>query len=71
MEELESIKESMQRQNGSVKLTDEKGEPMVYDEEKNLFITDLVIDKEGAVCALVPLGHFSDDTIRYIEKLVS
>ena len=44
---------------------------MVYDEEKNLFISDLVIDKEGAVCALVPLGHFSDNTIRYIEKLVS
>ncbi|RHH14423.1 hypothetical protein DW228_06375 [Bacteroides fragilis] len=71
MEELESIKGSMQRQNGSVKLTDEKGEPMVYDEEKSLFITDLVIDKEGTVCALVPLGHFSDDTIQYIEKLVS
>lgn len=34
MEELESIKESMQRQSGTVKLTDEKGEPMVYDEEK-------------------------------------
>lgn len=71
MEELESIKESMQRQSGSVKLTDEKGEPMVYDEEKNLFITDLMIDKEGTVCALVPLGHFCDDTIQYIEKLVN
>lgn len=70
MEELESIKESIQRQSGSVKLTDEKGEPMVYDEEKNLFITDLMIDKEGTVCALVPLGHFNDNTIQYIEKLI-
>lgn len=36
-------------------------------EEKSLFITDLMIDKEGTLCTLIPLGHFGDGTTQYIE----
>lgn len=70
MEELLNIEESLKRQGGTKELVDDKGEPMVYDEEKLLIIPEVVIDKKGTVCAVIPLGHFSNETIEFIEKIV-
>lgn len=69
MEELENISENLQKHGNSLKLVDDKGEPMVYDEKHQLYITDIMVQEDGTVCALVPLGYFSDKTIQFIEKL--
>lgn len=71
MEELLIIEANLRENEGKIRLTDEKGEPIVYDQEKSLFITDVVIQKDGTVCAVVPLGYFSNETIEFIEKLTS
>lgn len=69
MEELENISENLQKHGNSLKLVDDKGEPMVYDEKQQQYITDIMVQEDGTVCALVPLGYFSDETIQFIEKL--
>ncbi len=69
MEELENISENLRKHGNTLKLVDNKGEPMVYDEKQQLYITDIMVQEDGTVCALVPLGYFSDETIQLIEKL--
>ncbi|MGN0043770.1 hypothetical protein [Alistipes indistinctus] len=49
-------------------LTDDCGEPTVFDARSELYIRDITLDKDGDPCALIPLGHFEDDTIREIAK---
>lgn len=70
MEELLNIEESLKRKGGPKELVDDKGEPMVYDEEKLLLIPELILDKKGTACAVIPLGYFSNETIGLIEKIV-
>lgn len=70
MEELKNIQEKLQSRGGSMSLIDEKGNPMFIDDETNLFITGLQM-KENTVYALIPLGHFSDETIEFLDKLTS
>ncbi len=70
MKELLNIEESLKRQGGAKELVGDKGEPMVYDDEKLLLIPELILDKKGTVCAVIPLGYFSNETIGFIEKIV-
>ena len=51
-------------------LTDDCGEPTVFDAGSGLYIRDVVLDKDDCPCALIPLGHFEDDTIREVAKMM-
>lgn len=51
-------------------LTNDCGEPTVFDARSELYINHIVLDKEGDPCALIPLGHLEGDTIREIAKMV-
>ena len=52
-------------------LTNDSGEPTVFDARSELYIRDIALDKDGAPCALIPLGYFDDDTIRAIAQITS
>lgn len=51
-------------------LTNDCGEPTVFDARSELYIRDITLDKDGNPCALIPLGHFEDATIREIAKMM-
>lgn len=51
-------------------LTDDCGEPIVFDARSELYIRNITLDKDGDPCALIPLGYFEDDTIRGIAKIM-
>lgn len=60
------IKEHIIKNGGAWDLTNDNGAPMIYDEEKNVYITDLIISKDNVPCAVIPLGHFSEVVINDI-----
>mgnify|MGYP001754442631 CR=1 FL=1 len=62
-EVIEQIKDHVNKNNGEWDLTNDNGEPMIYCDEKEVHIPDLAVNKDGEVCALVPLGYFSDETV--------
>lgn len=51
-------------------LTNDCGDPTVFDARSELYIRDIVLDKDNIPCALIPLGHFEDDTIREIARIM-
>jgi hypothetical protein len=51
-------------------LTNDCGEPTVFDARSELYIRNITLDKDGDACALIPLGHFEDDTIREVAKMM-
>lgn len=51
-------------------LTNDCGDPTVFDARSELYFRGIVLDKDGSPCALIPLGHFEDDTIREIAKMM-
>jgi hypothetical protein len=51
-------------------LTNDCGDPTVFDAGSGLYIRDVVLDKDEQPCALIPLGYFEDDTIRGIAKIM-
>lgn len=51
-------------------LTDDCGEPTVFDARSGLYINDIMLDKDGNPCTLIPLGYFEDDTIREVAKMM-
>lgn len=51
-------------------LANECGEPTVFDTQSELYIKDIVLDKDNYPCALIPLGYFEDETIREIAKII-
>lgn len=51
-------------------LTNDSGEPTVFDARSELYINDITLDKDGNPCALIPLGYFEDDTIREVAKMM-
>lgn len=70
-EVLLDIADNLKRNNGEPwDLTNDSGEPTVFDARGELFISNIVLDKAGDPCALIPLGHFEDDTIREIAKMM-
>ncbi|WP_370806085.1 hypothetical protein [Alistipes indistinctus] len=51
-------------------LTNDCGEPIVFDAQSDLYIQRIMLDKDGDPCALIPLGYFEDDTIREIAEMM-
>lgn len=68
-EVLHGITELLKRNNGDEwDLTDDSGNATIFDARTEIYITDVILSKDGTPCAIVPLGHFEDDTIRAIAK---
>lgn len=65
-ENLLRIKEKILKNRGVWDLTDNNGEPIVFDENMDILISDLIINKDDTPCALIPLGYFEEDTLRKI-----
>jgi hypothetical protein len=62
-EDLLRIKDNILKNRGEWDLTDDNGEPVVYDDNMGIPIPDLAINKDDTPCALVPLGYFDEDTL--------
>lgn len=70
-EVLLDIADELKRNGGRTwNLTNECGEPIVFDAKSELYIRDIVLDKDDQPCALIPLGYFEDDTIREIARMI-
>lgn len=69
-EMLCGIRGELTKDGGKWDLTDDNGEPIVYDAEKGVNIPDLTLNKDNEVCAVIPLGYFSDETVEKIYFLV-
>jgi hypothetical protein len=67
---IQKIKNFLIKNNGKWDLTNDKGESIIYDEEKDLPITDIVAGETGEPCVLVPLSHFCDETIEEIYNIM-
>lgn len=67
---IREIKDELVRNGGTWDLTDDNGEPTVYDEEKQLSIPDLTISENSGVCAMIPLSYFCDDTIKKVHSVI-
>ena len=70
-EMLGYITDQLRRKGGEWDLTDDTGKPVIFDTEKNVYIPDILLSKDGTPCAVIPLGYFEDDTIRAIVDTVS
>ena len=64
---LLDIADKIRNAGGSCELVDSKGNNCIYDREKCVPISQLILDKEGDPAAVIPLGYFSDDMI---EKVI-
>lgn len=70
MKEIVSqICDELTKNGGKWDLTDDEGTPMVYDSEKAVYIPDLITN-DNIVCAVIPLGYFSDETLAKIHSLI-
>lgn len=69
-EALDQIKENVKKNNNEWDLTNDDGEPIIFCYEKNVHIPDLAINKDGEVCALIPLGFLADETLLNILELM-
>lgn len=69
-EVLDQIKENVKKNKNEWDLTNDDGEPIIYCFEKNIHISDLTINKDGEVCALVPLGYFAEETLLNILEIM-
>lgn len=69
VEMIKKIREQLVKNEGKWDLTDDNGEPMVYDFEKDVNIPDLMLIDGKEVCAVVPLGYFCDETIERIYNI--
>lgn len=58
------------KNNQQLDLTNDSGEPTVFDTPSEFYINNIALDQQGAPCALIPLGYFEDDTIRTIAEMM-
>lgn len=70
VEMIQEIRDKLAKNGGKWDLTDDKGEPIVYDFEKYVNIPDLALNDNKEVCALVPLGYFCAETIERIYQVI-
>lgn len=70
VEMLQEIREQLAKNGGEWDLTDDNGEPIVYDNEKDVNISDITLKDGKEVCAIIPLGYFCDETIERIYNIV-
>lgn len=70
-EVLLDITEQLKRNNGDEwDLTDDSGKAIVFDTKLGIFIPDVILSKDGTPCAIIPLEHLEEDTIRAIAKIM-
>ncbi|BBL00425.1 hypothetical protein A3BBH6_06610 [Alistipes onderdonkii subsp. vulgaris] len=70
-EVLLDIADELKRNSGEAwNLTNDCGEPTVFDAKSELYIRDVVLNKDDRPCALIPLGYFEEDTIREVAKMM-
>lgn len=70
-EVLLDIADELKRNSGEAwDLTNDCGEPTIFDAKSELYIRDVVLDKDDRPCALIPLGYFEEDTIREVAKMM-
>ena len=67
---LSQICDELAKNGGKWDLTDDEGTPLVYDDEKAVYIPDLTTNGDNKVCAVIPLGYFSDETLKRIHAWV-
>lgn len=67
---IEQIKEHVEKNQGQWDLTNDDGNPIVFCYKKNVHIPDLAINKDGKVCALVPLSQFSEEALLNILEMI-
>lgn len=70
VEMLQEIREQLTKNGGEWDLTDDNGESIVYDNEKDVNIPDIMLKDGKEVCAVIPLGYFDDETIERIYNLI-
>lgn len=70
-ESLGYLTEQLCRNGGGWDLTNDEGKTTVFDAEKQVYISDLILSKDNTPCAVIPLGYFENDTIRAIVKIIS
>lgn len=70
VEMIQEIREQLAKSGGTWDLTDDNGEPIVYDSEMDINIPDLMLKDGKEVCAIIPLGNFCDETIERIYNLI-
>lgn len=70
VEMIQEIREQLAKNGGGWDLTDDNGEPIVYDNEKDINIPDITLKDSKEVCAIIPLGYFCDETIELIYQVV-
>jgi len=70
VEMLQEMRVQLAKNDGKCDLTDDNGEPIVYDFEKDVYIPDIMLKDGKEVCAIVPLGYFCDETIEQIYNIV-
>lgn len=70
VEMIQEIREQLAKNEGKWDLTDDNGEPIVYDFEKDVNIPGLLLKDGKEVCVIIPLGYFCDETIERIYNLV-
>lgn len=70
VEMLQEICEQLTKNGGEWDLTDDNGEPIVYDNEKDVNIPDITLKDGKEVCAIIPLEYFCDETIERIYNLI-
>lgn len=68
IDKLNEISDKLKKNAGDWDLTNDDGVPFIIDHEKNLLIPDLLLNKDGTPCAVIPLSYFSDDTILWINE---
>lgn len=70
VEMLQEMRVQLAKNDGKCDLTDDNGEPIVYDFEKDVYIPDIMLKDGKEVCVIVPLGYFCDETIEQIYNIV-
>lgn len=70
VEMIQKIREQLVKNEGKWDLTNDNGEAIVYDSEKDVNIPDLILKDDKEICAVIPLGYFCDETIERIYNIV-
>lgn len=70
VEMIQELREELARNGGKWDLTDDCGNPVVYDCEKDVYIPELALVDGKTVCAVIPLGYFDEETISNIYQIV-
>lgn len=67
---LQKIRRELIKSGGTLDLTDEFNEAVIYDDQREVFIPSLILKNNIEVCALIPLSDFDDKTIERIYKFI-